>query len=1821
MVSRIQLPSLQELDIIPDCTVEGKYKIRFKTFISFLRKHSTSTEKDLGRIENIRRTFQKLLKGHFFENGEEYISLTSCLRFIFNQYDKIDVCQKITHEIEQSLLNCASQPNVIDHSILDIYKAAAKLDITHETSLGQILVDSLSDSDIPSLYYQHKIGFDQQEWERIKLFEWHFAKLEPNHASQDLAEGIKRRQSFLNECKSLLDIQPVLQNVCKTTINTNSARKAAADLQNGILLTGRSVHIPTQVDATLLAALHEIFPNVVQKVVCVACQTPTCTHDKGLHVYIELSNHGAQSFPDICVIITSHLNTCHTEHCPQIVWLKDGTLSQYGDPVQRFHLHDDWALGKLNTATISAPVFENLDNSSEDVCSHCCSVMYHKHPLDWKRFSIADEWMYHVPLFVQIIFGSFINQDSFKRATTPSEYLANKVQRLYSTFDILLNILNRCYCGINQELSSDELSVSYHSVNTVFSITSQGGITCSFPESEKRLKRQADPSVLYYRAYIDKYPMEYETSAGTILKSVSLRDCHLVLCVDNLVRLTFHKDANRGESRSSQICTLPITLMGIPKDSVVVQSWHDSGLCDGSDKCLCKEPVTLKPEDFSNVFIDPTVEEKAQMDFFQLSITWGLSDLWKAFENYPDVLSTLNIAIESQGMSTVADHDEGAVNTQMDEMDVGDLNQSMQSLVLGEMDASLLDHSLSSIGEESIGTDSEPKEYSSDCDHGETKHSSSEHTDGERDENFDDSDCSCYDGLISGVQALPPSPEPVSESGTVQDIFQNALPTDVLQDTVTSLGFKVFKPPPLLCRHPPPMEGRDDDPKVLREILRDIMMKTGKLNDCDRARILFGPDNKIGKNLFKIMASDDFFRNYLPEFPLLHLRKSKIRNLCSGYEDSGLYYLLGFMQNRELDMTHLVSMQNIEDATRNIRRISFSLHLAFIIKFLEYLPTEEAQLARKHLSEDLMDCSETRLMYHKKYSDFLENTSKSNATFALHKEMMYHCDEVLAISMAERIGGPDGYNLLLAAVKSSLPFSFLNGASSYAAFCCNLLHEHYTAGPFHEAMKKTLFSTPFKGSKVNFGLDTQREMDHREAIKGFRPRATPSSVLPRMSLVDTFASFKTKNRFNSSERDVTDNSNDCAIRTWRVTKKDVSHIVPTALLILRQGGLSLDPDSRPRNVYDAKKTYLSEAALDMNTYQIGEYLVKRFAHLNEMCGLSKVIPSLDIEFPKPLVTKVKNMTDSGYTVRRMKCQMSTNTGDKEKKEIKRQKRAKHLSAVANCLTSDMNLCQAVVKPDCTKATVNKASGMKNALISLLTECLDQELNIGNENCTKRQKRQRVERNLSEAGIVKFACTELSSILFHKVKVVVVEFAGVKFKSGTGTGTEYIQHVETNIINKTLRDFPNAERMVICEEKYSFTPDAFKAATRTKRKKTTKNSIVHLKRGSEIISLDVFDKQAACSTSEGKALISTFLAANVNKLNVKRSLILDIDSEWIMEACKCVDQGKCKCQGCYAVPIRTRFDSRQLTDKSKLGHIHQRKGEAEMAQVDWLMDALPDLKEGDSVVSLVTSGDIDAVPIHLFAIAQHWPRRDDNTFNHPVFVILTKPKGSHDVYNITQMIEVLERSYGTGASMKIAVVLCSGGNDFMLKFNGISHEKMLLQFVRNSHFMEHLMVFQNGNQSEYVNKNMFRDFMKALYCPSKLMPSKLSTDHVRQLSVKRPGQKTLSKPQKWMPPNSALDSIASLIDLQIEYLYTAGCHSAKLPNFILKGCLKEDGDGNIGYDLGDKVHIANPENLLEISEIQMKEIVRKARPPSNPKGKSYTGSRKRGPEDTPQKGRI
>ena len=477
-------------------------------------------------------------------------------------------------------------------------------------------------------------------------------------------------------------------------------------------------------------------------------------------------------------------------------------------------------------------------------------------------------------------------------------------------------------------------------------------------------------------------------------------------------------------------------------------------------------------------------------------------------------------------------------------------------------------------------------------------------------------------------------------------------------------GLYKYKVPPLLFRHSPPATGRDDDLFKLKEIMDDVMVKTGRANMSPEGseRILFGPDNKIGANLLEAIKEPKY-QHFLPEFPLLHLRKSKINMLFSAYKDAGLLQLLMFMCDEDKkDWKKLITMNHIDIATRYVRRLALSFHMAFMCRFLHCLEENEAKEITTMLDNGKqVEASNT---WNDRYREFMEAGIAQNCTFALHSDMMNHCDEVVAVYLAERLGGYEGYDLLLGAVKKSLPFSFLNGAASYAPYCTQLLLTHYSAGHFHQCLKKTLHSTPIGNSTTNFASDSKRETDHQDALRGFRSGFSMKFVIGRMSLIDSFN--ETHQLRGKSNTESTTYSN----IEWKITEVDIHHIVPTAMLILRRNGLSLEETDFPENVYALVPLVLSPCILDFATEDVGKYLIKRFLANNLIGMTSDDLPDIkDYNGPSSLRNRAARST--GVTIKRKaeKVLVKKKT-DRLQNEEKRKAIVKREMQRANCLSSE-----------------------------------------------------------------------------------------------------------------------------------------------------------------------------------------------------------------------------------------------------------------------------------------------------------------------------------------------------------------------------------------------------------------------------------------------------------------------------------------------------------------------------------------------------------------------
>lgn len=127
-------------------------------------------------------------------------------------------------------------------------------------------------------------------------------------------------------------------------------------------------------------------------------------------------------------------------------------------------------------------------------------------------------------------------------------------------------------------------------------------------------------------------------------------------------------------------------------------------------------------------------------------------------------------------------------------------------------------------------------------------------------------------------------------------------------------------------------------------------------------------------------------------------------------------------------------------------------------------------------------------------------------------------------------------------------------------------------------------------------------------------------------------------------------------------------------------------------------------------------------------------------------------------------------------------------------------------------------------------------------------------------------------------------------------------------------------------------------------------------------------------------------------------IVDVDSEFIKSDCDC-SKVPCICD-IHTHPIQVHFPMN--TDYTILRNIKQKKGEAEMAQIDWLIEYSTLLKEDESCASIVTSGDINSVVLHLFALAHLWPRLHLHSlkFRNDVYVILQKPGGTYYIRQLS-----------------------------------------------------------------------------------------------------------------------------------------------------------------------------------------------------------------------------
>jgi hypothetical protein len=235
------------------------------------------------------------------------------------------------------------------------------------------------------------------------------------------------------------------------------------------------------------------------------------------------------------------------------------------------------------------------------------------------------------------------------------------------------------------------------------------------------------------------------------------------------------------------------------------------------------------------------------------------------------------------------------------------------------------------------------------------------------------------------------------------------------------------------------------------------------------------------------------------------------------------------------------------------------------------------------------------------------------------------------------------------------------------------------------------------------------------------------------------------------------------------------------------------------------------------------------------------------------------------------------------------------------------------------------------------------------------------------------------------------------------------------------------------------------------------------------------------------------------------------------------------------------------------------------------------------------------------------------------VFLQKSSAATDVYHITSIIEKLETANPEDKyiAVKVALGLCLGGNDFIPKLYMTSHKQILQLYLQEQRFRDGL--FNVNSDKIQINEDIFYEFVKCLYCPKRFNSRTATFEEVRKSTIVKqncPKDKTvgltdrIKNPQQWLPPISALKSFAQIIQLQVDYLMTAGNSNAALPDFLAEECLQKTSTGEVEYNFGVESHMtpSDLENLV-MGQTQQQHA-----------NTNLSTKRKRTATDSPQKGK-
>ena len=623
------------------------YLVKFSTFIEVLRKAALPTDTVKYKKANIERVVNGYKNGTvLLDDGEDgslsqWITSAGILKYIFKHTSEILFCSILAKEVEAIICNQQDKCENVHMkenahcspptTILQLYTIVTKLSL-RENPLEDFYTDffKVDETSIPTLYTIHKDSFNKRDWEKIKYFEHHYALTYGSEPQKTSEAELAKRTKYLNLLGRTKEFKHELSAANKTTIQRRNLRRESGVA--GVQMKGLYIHLYDALDRQLQVEVNKYTPAVTE---VIALPSPLPNH---VSIAVDVTAATAGELMDIHRIAAAYLDRKHNLSLTQISVITTDTLKVYYRKeikgYARLLLHDDVITQKVKPVAIYPEVTQH-DNDIDDASNthlnikcECCFPSTLPKPLEFSSFELLHEWVNDMPLVFQLLLESSINMRYFRESTDKHRFLKSKLTKLYMSYDTMLNILNYRYIGLLQQANALELIMHSKCLSTVFQVASSSGSAMSLAAASRYMESNTVDDLLYYNTYIKSHPLTYNREGHEVTTEVCLRQCVLILMVDNLVRLKYRDDPNPGENRSRQMNTLPITIQGIPLDSDEVASWH-LNTCDGSFDCFCKESNEIPSSELAPLMVTLLPEEEHASRKFSQLCTWGYPGLWK----------------------------------------------------------------------------------------------------------------------------------------------------------------------------------------------------------------------------------------------------------------------------------------------------------------------------------------------------------------------------------------------------------------------------------------------------------------------------------------------------------------------------------------------------------------------------------------------------------------------------------------------------------------------------------------------------------------------------------------------------------------------------------------------------------------------------------------------------------------------------------------------------------------------------------------------------------------------------------------------------------------------------------------------------------------------------------------------------------------------------------------------------------------------------------------------------------------------------------------